>query len=263
MQLVNNRRHQQRPFDRAASLGTSCYSAWLLQKLGLRRVAFPFDWIFSTPDMVSHILEDRFLSFLDPAHIRPSLRTERDVAGTSRVCRHSLYHESFGVDWVFNHHDLSIPEIAAAYRRRVDRFVLALADDRKTLLLMINAGAGTTQGSFERLCAAVDAYGRDNTILQIDVVATGDVLDFGMGQAIACGRHRRRLFRSTSEIDGVRFCNPIDDLVMEACIRQYGFSDPQEDGPASRSDAGPLAGFGPADAGSARPRSVSSVRAEP
>ena len=224
MALVHNFRDQKRPFERAVSLGTSCYSAWLLHALGLRRVAHPFDWIFSTPAMVAHVLDDRFACFLDPAQLRPTIMADRESAGTSRVCGHAYYQQRFGVDVVFNHHDLSLPAIAAAYRRRVDRFVAALEDDRKTLLLMVNTEGETTQESFERLCRAIDGYGPSNTLLQIDVARTGDVLDFGMGHPMACARHRRRLFRSTSEIDGVRFRNPIDDHVMKACIAQYRFS---------------------------------------
>ena len=224
MELVHNRRDQKRPFVRAVSLGTSCYPAWLLQELGLRHAAYPFDWIFATPAMVLHMLEDGFRHFLDPASMQASARSDRDAAGTSKVCAHLYYRERFGVEWVFNHHDLSIPAVAASYRRRVDRFVAAMRDDHKTLLLMVNTGGDTTQAGFERLCAAIDAYGSDNTLLQIDVVRTGDVLDSGFGHAMACGRHRRRLFRSTSEIDGVRFRNPIDDLVMQACMMQYRFA---------------------------------------
>ena len=223
MELLFNKRDQKHPFERAVSLGTSCYSAWPLQSLGLRPTAYPFDWLFSTPAMVTHMLEDRFTTFLDPAYFEPAVRTAPEASRDSRVCHHSYYRENFGVDWVFNHHDLSRPEVAASYRRRVDHFVAALEDGRKILLLMVNIEGETTQASFERLCLAIDRYGTGNTLLQIDVARTGDVLDFGMGHAMACGRHRRRLFRSTSSIDGVRFRNPIDDLVMTACIEQYPY----------------------------------------
>ena len=205
-------------------MGTSCYPAWLLQELGLRNAAYPFDWIFSTPAMVTHMLEDRFGCFLDPRFVRPTIGTHQSGEGDSQVCGHAFYHDHFGVEWVFNHHDLSRPEVAATYARRTDRFVAALRDGRKTLLLMINTGGDTTQEGFERLCRAIDAYGPANTLLQIDVVRTGDVLDFGMGQPLACDRHRRRVFRSTYSINGVRFPNPIDDYVMRACVGQYRFA---------------------------------------
>jgi hypothetical protein len=215
--LVRNRRDQREPFVHAVSLGTNCYGAWLLQGLGLRRGSHPFDWIFSTPEMVLDMLGDGFAGFLDPA--------EHETDGPGR-CRHLAYRRRFGIDRVFNHHDPTRPEDAAYLRRCVRRFREVTGGADKTLLLMINIEAPVTPALFARLCEAVEALGPRNTLLCINVGCARDVLAMGMAEPFQIGRHRLRTYRSTSEIDGVRFTNPLDDLVLRAAIMQYRFDLP-------------------------------------
>ena len=51
------------------SLGCMCAPAKHLQRLQLRLCAGPFDWIFSTPQMVTHCLQDDFACFLRPGEL--------------------------------------------------------------------------------------------------------------------------------------------------------------------------------------------------
>jgi hypothetical protein len=222
--LVRNRRDQREPFVHAVSLGTNCYAAWLLQELGLRRGSNPFDWIFSTPAMVLDMLEDDFARFLDPG--------EHERGDAHGRCRHRFYRERFGVDWVFNHHDPTQPQDAAYLLRCVDRFRAATGGMDKTLLLMVNIEAPVRQDQFGRLCEAVERLGPRNTLLCINVGCARDVLGMGMAEPFQIGRHRLRTYRSTSEIDGVRFGNPLDDLVLRGAIMQHRF-----DPPPARDDA--------------------------
>ncbi|WP_419825642.1 DUF1796 family putative cysteine peptidase [Sphingomonas sp.] len=216
--LVRNRRDQRVPFVHAVSLGTNCYAAWLLQGLGLRRGSHPFDWIFSTPAMVLDILDDDFRHFLDPA--------EHERGGEPGRCRHRSYQARFGVEWVFNHHDPTRPEDARYFRRCVDRFRAVTGGPDKTLLLMINIEAPVTPELFAQLCDAVERCGPDNTMLCINVGCARDVLAMGMAEPFQIGRHRLRTYRSTSEIDGVRFANPLDDLVLRGATMQFRFDLP-------------------------------------
>lgn len=215
-----NRRRQREPFRHALSIGTSCYPAWLLKELGLRRASYPFDWIFSHPAMVADMLEDRFARFLDPAE---HALAEADPAHPPR-CDHLGYRAQYGVDHVFNHHDVTAAAGLDHFRRAGDRFLAVTASSDKVLLLMVNTVVPVVTDSFARLAAAVDALGPRNTLLCLNVGCTGDTLDMGMGDPCQIGRHRLRTYRSTSEIDGVRFRNPLDDLVMRATVMQFNFA---------------------------------------
>jgi hypothetical protein len=73
-----------------ASLGENCSSAWYLKQSGLKAESYPFDWIFSSPEIVLHCIEDEFKTFLDKSLIEPS----RD----GHSAGHAFYHSK-----LFNH----------------------------------------------------------------------------------------------------------------------------------------------------------------
>jgi hypothetical protein len=47
------------------SLGPRCHTASFLKRNHLKKASYPFDWIFSDIDMITHCLEDDFNIFLD------------------------------------------------------------------------------------------------------------------------------------------------------------------------------------------------------
>ena len=49
------------------SIGPYCSSADILKDNGLRNSSYPFDYIFSSLEMVKHCINDRFKIFLDNA----------------------------------------------------------------------------------------------------------------------------------------------------------------------------------------------------
>jgi hypothetical protein len=96
------------------SLGPTCYTAILLERLGLRRRAFPFDWLFSSLAMVEHCLDDDFQTFLDPAQHQPL---------GPRTTDHVFYRDTFGVEEVFEHH--AMPTSRGHFIRAIERFKTA------------------------------------------------------------------------------------------------------------------------------------------
>ena len=44
-------------------IGSDCGVAELLKKYNLRNASYPFDWIFSTPVMIQHCINDDFKTF--------------------------------------------------------------------------------------------------------------------------------------------------------------------------------------------------------
>ena len=220
--LVTNRRAQLEPFNHVISLGSNCYTAWLIAALGLRRASYPFDWIFSTPDMVIDMIEDRFVHFLDPTC---HARAPEDLYSTEHGGRtqHLGYLRRFGVNNVFNHHDVLTSDGLAYFSRCAARFHAVTSSSRKTLLLMVNTAGAIVPESFERLCHAINRCGDRNTLMCINVGCAGDSFNMGMSEPFQYGRHRLRTYKSTSEMDGVRFINPLDDIVLRCAIMQYNF----------------------------------------
>ncbi len=93
------------------SLGPTCTAAEMLEMLGLRQAAFPFDWIVSSLAMVEHCLDDAFRTFLDPQFHQRINKRRSD---------HSFYRDEFGLRAVFHHHPM--PAKLEHFERAVQRF---------------------------------------------------------------------------------------------------------------------------------------------
>ncbi len=93
------------------SLGPNCGTSKVLDTLGLRLAAYPFDWLYSSLAMIEHCLDDDFRTFLDASQIEPIHK---------RRSNHRFYFETFNVERVFNHHQM--PKEMPHFERAVDRF---------------------------------------------------------------------------------------------------------------------------------------------
>ena len=61
------------------SIGTFCYSAHLLQSIGLRTEAYPFDWIFTTENCFQDALKDNFEKFLNPIYFTNHKNPRKEI----------------------------------------------------------------------------------------------------------------------------------------------------------------------------------------
>jgi hypothetical protein len=64
------------------SLGTRCIASMLIKQNKMQTGSYPFDWIFSNPDMVSDCIEDNFQVFLDK---------KQHISLTSHKSNHEQY----------------------------------------------------------------------------------------------------------------------------------------------------------------------------
>lgn len=53
------------------SLGENCNSSWYIKETDNKKASYPFDWIFSSPEIIIHAVKDDFKSFLNKAQIFP------------------------------------------------------------------------------------------------------------------------------------------------------------------------------------------------
>ena len=110
--------------NHACSFGTLCHSARILKRNELKICSYPFDWIFSNPNMIIDCIEDEFVRFLDKSYYI-------DVAECT--CRHYYYTEGI----TFNHHNPLINEKHYDYYVRcVDRFKKLLEYQEHKLFIM-------------------------------------------------------------------------------------------------------------------------------
>jgi len=113
------------PFVNVVSLGSRCLMAETMRSLGLRRFMSPFDWIYSTLDMVCHCLEDKFERFLAPDELFPA----------GKAIGHATYSEMMkSREIIFPHHDPRTRH-RVQFERAVDRLKCILKSSRRTLFL--------------------------------------------------------------------------------------------------------------------------------
>ena len=121
------------------SLGGLCHSAQLLKINGLKKASYPFDWIFSSTEMVEHCIKDDFKLFLDKTQYS-DYNTNNKLK--ENQCEHSFYGEMvFKGEHkvIFNHHNpLSNPSDYAYLERCVNRFrELLKSDEPKTFVMFV------------------------------------------------------------------------------------------------------------------------------
>ena len=110
------------------SVGSFCIASGLIEAGGQSQPSYPFDDMFSDIRMVTQALGDRFAVFLD---------ADDYIAGHSeKVWVQRRYREDYGQAETFVHHDMSLPENRAAYRRRADR-LMALTETDNPLFFYI------------------------------------------------------------------------------------------------------------------------------
>lgn len=103
------------------SLGTLCHSSQLLKRNNLKKCSYPFDWIYSDCNTISHCLQNNFKIFLDKSYYREI---------NDMKCGHSYYHKR-----MFNHHNPLNNKDYNYFLRCVDRFNKLLQNTESKLFI--------------------------------------------------------------------------------------------------------------------------------
>jgi hypothetical protein len=122
------------------SIGNNCTSSTILKRTKLKTESYPFDWIFSSDEMVRHCIEDGFKTFLDKSEYNSNLVEPI-------ICEHEFYStmvENYqeGEDKkkvIFNHHNpLTSEEDYGYFERCVQRFKDLLKSDESKVFVKIH-----------------------------------------------------------------------------------------------------------------------------
>lgn len=103
------------------SLGQNCTTSWYIKDTGQKKASYPFDWIFTSAEILTDILEDDFQKLLDPNLIIP--RGYR--AG------HKFYHS-----FQYGHRNpASSKSDLEYYHRCIDRWNKMMTENRPVVLI--------------------------------------------------------------------------------------------------------------------------------
>eukprot|EP00438_Fugacium_kawagutii_P034758 Skav225370 [mRNA] locus=scaffold329:29277:41034:+ [translate_table: standard] len=109
------------------SIAAACFVARTLELMQWRRYAGPFDWIYSSAQMVRHCLEDDFSSFLD----------EKQLLKAGHAWAHAGYAQMLGRQVVFPHHR-PLDRDREHFQRAVSRFREVLFSGQRTTFVFMH-----------------------------------------------------------------------------------------------------------------------------
>lgn len=200
------------------SIGSHCITSSVLKKNGLKRWSGPFDWIFSNIPMIAHCISDEFATFLDKSH-HIKVDDKDRIFTQHRKCNHAFYKENYGINYVFNHHDMTEIDNYNYFSRCVDRFLNALRNDNN---ILINISQNFSRDGFDDICSVVDVY-KNTTAFIFDVVhSTED--GFGVKLIEKNGRHELYKLDILGRLGPTHFTDTLDELffcrIISSIIRK-------------------------------------------
>lgn len=202
------------------ALGTFCHIASALRDAGLRRWTGPFDWIFSTPAMISACLADDFAAFLDPANLA-SVAAADLAHGAKRQGRHLLYEARYGLPPLFNHHDpAASASDARSFGRAAARMRATLGPGHRNILYMMSE-IRWPEDEIAELAGRLGRTQARNTlaILTVEGGAADHAWTTGERDVEGC-RVLDVDLRTRSRSTGIAFSDPQDAPFLDAVLRE-------------------------------------------
>jgi hypothetical protein len=175
-----------RPVSHLVSLGTFCLPTLIQQDNGLRSYSLPFDWIFSTPQMVCDCLADDFATFLDPRHYRSIQDPKRNDPTSEVAADHILYREKYGINGLFAHRDPSRDSDHLYYVRCVNRFRRILRSRDSKLFWIIGRAQHDLPNQFPLLLESLSRVALNFELLGIELL---DPTEKGLSSIVPINRH--------------------------------------------------------------------------
>ena len=196
------------------ALGTSCFSAEFLRLTGLRVCAYPFDWVYSHPRMITDCVRDSFRNWFD--------KTLYVGHPHEKFCRHRIYDTTDPIfvhyhPPTFFHHNPINDHDYQYFTRGVHRFNQMLSQPTPKLFLMtyINRSAPLDADTIQSLITLKHILDQNTAhayLLVINCMSSGPYYhqDSRVYEEHHLQPHLIIINLVVSEIVGTLFTNPQD-----------------------------------------------------
>ena len=115
-------------------MGLDCNPATDLRSLGLRKMAMPFDWVRSTPDIISECIRTSFSEF--HSDLTFNTVSERVVDGLGIEFTHDYPNlETYNNIPSIEGWEVHIPNVNERYHRRINRFIDLMRSNTPVVIL--------------------------------------------------------------------------------------------------------------------------------
>jgi hypothetical protein len=210
-------------FSDIIPLGNFCHAAAALKNVGYRNQAFPFDWLFSSPEMITSCIEDDFLRFLDRSEYQ-AVPLEQRHDPNSNFCRHLGFQKDYGISYVFNHHNPEQEKDYQFFQRAVERFRRVLDSPNWKLYLQVNAGK-RCNASNSHLLSTLRKRTKNFVFVSIEFISSNQRDPASMTLPISCSRPSHDSLhielQTESPSNGVIFQNAKDNLYLQWIIKSF------------------------------------------
>jgi hypothetical protein len=149
--MTSKMEKEQQKAPHLISIGPTCNTTWMFQKIGYRFEAFPFDWLFTSLDVIALCIENEFRDFLDTKYLYDITPTGarhalyNPLLDTPNLRAHNtdqnfpIFNDKGEITWrMFNHHNLTDPIIHESFVRRCTRFMDVLKSQDPVCLVYLN-----------------------------------------------------------------------------------------------------------------------------
>ena len=132
------------------SVGPYCYCADILKMSGVRNKSYPFDYIFSSLEMIKHCINDRFNIFLDKNYYKYSSENSchhlfySKFIDTEILRKHHIAHNvpEFANNLInreiFLHHNLFNNDVYSSFERKCNRLLNLIDNNSKIVFVYYN-----------------------------------------------------------------------------------------------------------------------------
>ncbi|RKP47741.1 DUF1796 family putative cysteine peptidase [Pararobbsia silviterrae] len=201
-------------YHHAVSLGFNCMPSRVFKQYGLKRYSLPFDWIFSGPRAVDHMIRDDFGEMMSPRHYVP-IPVEARGSSNLGICDHRFYLDAFGVKDMFNHHDPSKAEDRGYLGRCVYRFKKLYELDEPKLYVATVEDDAYVPHEASSLNDAIHARSRKAKLL---FVRLGNAPEGSLAPIVTSEQHGEDFevvrFLGVGRVDDVVFPNMLDEIAF-------------------------------------------------
>lgn len=136
------------------------------------------------------------------------------------LCHHRFYRQAFGVEHVFNHHDVSTEDGYQYLQRCVARFLEVSRSADPVLFVQIRWEEPDTLEQFAQTCALIDARFPTCTLNAFAIRQTqASGVCPELRETRREGRHRLFAFTPVSRWDATTFREPLDELALSRLIQ--------------------------------------------
>ena len=205
------------PVAHLASLGCFCLPGNIMRNHGLRRYSLPFDWIFSSPEMLIDCLTDDFSAFLDRRYYQSISESRGNPAA-----EHEIYLQKYGIPAVFAHRDPTREEDYLYFTRCVARFRQLLRSRDPKLFLIMGRPNHDLPNGFSRVLEQLSRLTTSFVLLGIDVLDPTSDGQCALTQIAQIGTNSLyRYLPSSYHAEGAYFPDRIDDWNVLRLVYRY------------------------------------------